>query len=109
MSPRDLFSLAFLVALVELLGACIIGAHVVWALTALLRSRNIVHARLIVADGAILGLSCKVIASVLRTIMLKSWKQILFFAITLCLRTLMKKMFKWEMGHVQRRLRLTLL
>ena len=49
-----------------------------------------------VAEGVIGGLSVMTAATLLRTIGLRTWHQILMFTLILFLRILLKKLFVWE-------------
>lgn len=84
------------VFLIEFVGALMVVGYCIAALVVLVRSRRILLARLVVADGVILGLNFKLAATVLRTVFVHSWPQILMFATVLALRTLVKRLFTWE-------------
>jgi uncharacterized membrane protein len=100
------------VLLIDLFSALLIVAYVVAALAALVRSgallharglardRGIAQARLLVAEGAVLGLSLKVAAALLKTLEIHTWDQILMFAAIFALRTVLKQLFLWEKEHV---------
>jgi uncharacterized membrane protein YfhO len=81
----------------------------------LLRLRSIDRARLRIAEGVIAGLSFKLAATLLKTIVLQSWEQILMFAAIIVIRMLLKHLCKrsaslacrqqqWRGGSQQRRL-----
>lgn len=102
------------VLLIDLASALLIVAYVGAALVALgrsgallptaagsARSHGISQARLLVAEGAVLGLSLKVAAALLKTLEIHSWDQILMFAAIFALRTVLKQLFMWEKRHVQ--------
>lgn len=61
---------------------------------------RIAAARLAVADGAILGLSLKLAATLLKALALHSWTAILAFSAILALRTLLKRSFAWERSRL---------
>jgi uncharacterized membrane protein len=84
------------VAAIEMIGALIIAGYCAAAVWALMRSRDIRAARLRIAQGAITGLSYKLAATLLKTILLLSWRQIAMFAAIFALRTLLKRLFLWE-------------
>ena len=48
------------------------------------------------AEGLIGGLGVMTAATLLRTIGLRTWHQILIFTLVLSLRILLKKLFVWE-------------
>src|SRR3982751_671185 len=86
-------------ALIELAGSIIITGYAVAAVAALRhwKQRDCLHrARLLLSDGVLLGLSLKVAATLLKTLMLRSWSQIGLFATILALRTILKWLFTWE-------------
>jgi hypothetical protein len=83
--------------LVLQLGATIIiVVFIAVALISIGLGRGILHARLVVADGVIGGLGMMTAATLLRTIGLRTWHQILMFSLILSLRILLKKLFVWE-------------
>ena len=88
-------------SIIEFIGALIIAAHIVAAIISLLRTGNIAQARLIVADGAITGLSFKLAGTLLKTIELHTLEQILMFAAIFVLRTVLKRLFTWERERIQ--------
>jgi len=51
---------------------------------------------LLVAEGVIGGLGVMTAATLLRTLGLRTWYQILMFTLILSLRILLKKVFVWE-------------
>jgi hypothetical protein len=84
-------------ALVLQLGASlVITAFVAAALVALTLGRGVLRARFLVAEGVIGALGIMTAATLLRTIGLHSWREIMTFAFTLSLRILLKKLFVWE-------------
>lgn len=90
------------VVLIDLVGGLLIVAYVVAAGVALLRGRGVVRARLLAAEGATLGLSFKVAGTLLKTIELHTWEQILMFCVILALRVLLKRLFVWEAQRLRR-------
>ncbi len=86
---------------IEMVGALVICAFVLAAVVAVLRRRSIASARLLVADGVILGLSFKLAATLLRTIELHTWKQLLVFTAILSIRLFVKRLFLWERGRLR--------
>ncbi len=89
-----------LALVIEAVGSVLIAGYCVAAAVTLLRRGERHAAQILVAEGALTGLSFKVCATLLKTIMLVSWQQIGMFACVLLLRTLMKRVFAAE----QRRL-----
>src|SRR5438270_14013616 len=88
---------------IEFIGALLIVGYIVAAIISLLRSGNIVRARLLVADGVITGLSFKLAGTLLKTIELHTWQQILIFVAIFTLRTVLKRLFTWERTRLQPR------
>jgi hypothetical protein len=95
----DPFSL--LATTIEFIGALLICAYMLAALVVLVRTRNIITARQLVADGAIVGLSFKLAGTLIKTIELHTWQQILMFVAILALRIILKHLFTWERTHLQ--------
>ena len=89
------------ILLFEGIGGLIIVYYAVFALIRLIRTHNIEEARLTVAEGALMGLSFKLAASLLKTLVLLSWDQILIFAAIFAIRTVLKMVFTWEQRRIQ--------
>lgn len=87
---------------IEFLGALVITGYVIYALFILIRNHDLPHARITVAEGAVTGLSFKLAATLLKTIELQSWQQILMFTAIFALRTLLKRLFMWESSQIRR-------
>jgi uncharacterized membrane protein len=81
---------------IEAAGSLALVAFVVAACLALLRGRGPEAARLLVAEGAVLALSLKTGATLLKTLDLPSWDRIAAFAAVLALRTALKHVFAAE-------------
>ena len=97
-------SLSLGAAVIQLIGALVICGYVVVAIASLIPRSNIARARLLIVEGMILGLSVMVSASVLKTIALQTWRQILVLSVILSLRTLLRKLFSWERTRLLARL-----
>ena len=80
----------------QLCGAVVITGFVVAAFVSLGLRRSLVNARLLVANGVISGLGVMTAATLLRTIGLRTWRQILMFTLILGLRIALKRLFGWE-------------
>ena len=80
----------------QLVGAVVIAGFTAAALCSLSLGRGVMRARLLVAEGVIGGLGVMTAATLLRTIGLRTWHQILMFTLILSLRILLKKLFVWE-------------
>jgi uncharacterized membrane protein len=102
MWPPDLLTNHTVVVLIDFIGGLLLVASVVAAVVALLRTGCVTEARLLVAEGAVLGLSFKTAGTLLRTLDLRTWEQILMFGVVLTLRVVLKQLFVWEKGRVQR-------
>lgn len=80
----------------QLAGAIAIVGFAGAALVSLSLGRGVLRARLLVAEGVIGGLGIMTAATLLRTIGIRTWHQILMFTLILSLRILLKKLFVWE-------------
>src|SRR6266849_11045447 len=80
----------------QLASAFVITGFVAATLVTLSLGRGVLQARLRVAEGVIGGLGVMTAATLLRTIGLRTWHQILMFTLILFLRILLKKLFVWE-------------
>lgn len=89
---------------IEMVGALIIAGYAVAAVLALLRGRGITESRLLVAQGSLMGLSFKLAATLLKTILIQTWGQILVFAAILALRIILKRIFVGEQVRLERRI-----
>lgn len=69
--------------------AVVITGFVAAALVSLSLGRGVIRARLLVAEGVIGGLGVMTAATLLRTIGLRTWHQILMFTLILFLRILL--------------------
>src|SRR6478735_1407739 len=87
-------------SLIEFVGALLISGYMLAALVMLLRTKNIVVARLLVADGIIAGLNFKLAGTLLKMIELHTWRQILMFVAILALRLVLKRLFFWERARL---------
>lgn len=88
---------------IEFVGALLIICYVIAAIVTLFFKRDVTQARLIVAEGVIMGLSFKLAGTLLKTIELHTWQQILMFAAIFALRTVLKRFFTWEQVRLQER------
>ncbi len=82
-----------IILLVEIVGTLVICVYCAAGLFALLTKRGRMEAQLIVANGAVLGMSVKVIGALLKTIQLQTWNQLGQFAAILVLKILIKRAF----------------
>jgi uncharacterized membrane protein len=98
MQPLGLLRFDIWVVVIEMVGSLIIAVYCAAALATLIRSRErgIRMARLLIADGAISGLGFKLAGTLLKTVLLVSWHQILMFTAIFALRTVLKRLFAWE-------------
>ncbi len=95
--------LVWISSLVELCAAFVIVYHAARALVVIVRSRNIDHARTLIAEGVLSALGFSLCATLLKVIGLESWVQIRTFATVFVLRTLLKQVFQQERQYVLRR------
>lgn len=103
MPSVNLLNFSTWATLIEFVGALLIIAYIVAALVTLARTRDITYARLLVADGVITGLSFKLAGTLLKTIELRTWQQILMFVAIFALRTILKRFFTWERARLEQR------
>ena len=87
---RDVRSWALLI---EAAGGLIIAGYALAAFGVLLLRRDRARARRVVASGALTALSLMVCATLLKTLLLTSWRQIGLFAAVLALRAALKQIF----------------
>jgi hypothetical protein len=80
----------------QLASAVVITGFVAAALVSLSLRGGVIRARLLVAEGVIGGLGVMTAATLLRTIGLRTWHQILMFTLIPFLRILLKRLFAWE-------------
>jgi uncharacterized membrane protein len=100
--PLEAPILALAIGLIEFGGALVIVAHALAALVLLaLRRRTIEEARLILVEGALSGLGFKLSATLLKTIVLQTPRQIAAFAAVLVLRTLIKAVLNRDRRRLQ--------
>jgi len=95
MSSNPLLDFSWWGLALQLVSAVITG-FVAAAMVSLGLGRGVLRARLLVAEGVIGGLGVMTAATLLRTIGLRTWRQILLFTLVLSLRILLKKLFVWE-------------
>ena len=96
MSSNPLLDFSWWGLALQLASAVVITGFVAVALVSLSLGRGVIRARLLVAEGVIGGLGVMTAATLLRTIGLRTWRQILMFTLILFLRILLKKLFVWE-------------
>src|SRR6059036_3872677 len=96
MSSNPLLDFSWWGLALQLMSAAIITGFVAAAMVSLGLGRGVLRARLLVAEGVIGGLGVMTAATLLRTIGLRTWRQILLFTLVLSLRILLKKLFVWE-------------
>ena len=86
--------------LIEFAGAFFVIAGAVRAVTSLCRrrgdARGVVMARIALAESVVAALGFKTAATLLKTLELRSWHAIAFFAAVLALRTFVKRALQWE-------------
>lgn len=82
--------------LIEAAGSLLLVGFVLTACGVLARGGGPERARLLVAEGAILALSFKTGATLLKTLDLPNWERIAAFAAILALRTALKRAFTAE-------------
>jgi hypothetical protein len=101
MSSNPLLDFSWWGLALQLMSAVVITGFSAAAMVSLGLGRGVLRARLLVAEGVIGGLGLMTAATLLRTIGLRTWRQILMFALILSLRILLKKLFVWEKGRLR--------
>ena len=96
MSSSPLLDFSWWGLALQLISAVVITGFIAAAMVSLGLGRGVLRARLLVAEGVIGGLGVMTAATLLRTIGLRTWHQILIFTLVLSLRILLKKLFVWE-------------
>jgi len=96
MSSNPLLDFSWWGLALQLMSAVIITGFVAAAMVSLGLGRGVLRARLLVAEGVVGSLGMMTAATLLRTIALRTWHQILMFTLVLFLRILLKKLFAWE-------------
>ena len=96
MSSHQLLDFSWWGLALQLMSAVVITGFIAPAMVSLGLGRGVLRARLLVAEGVIGGLGVMTAATLLRTIGLRTWPQILMFTLILSLRILLKKLFVWE-------------
>jgi uncharacterized membrane protein len=104
MSITDTLDLTLWAALIEFVGALLIVAYLLAALFALFHTKDVQLARLQGATGIVTGLSFKLAGTLLKTIQLHTWQQILMFVAIFTLRIVLKRVFTWEQRRLQHNL-----
>src|SRR6266496_1486579 len=96
MSSNPLLDFSWWGLALQLISAVVITGFIAAAMVSLGLGRGVLRARLLVAEGVVGGLGMMTAATLLRTIGLRTWHQILMFTLVLSLRILLKKLFAWE-------------
>jgi uncharacterized membrane protein len=102
MWPRDALPFHAGVVLIDLIGGLFVVGYVLAAVVTLVRTGAVAHAWLLVAEGAVLGLSFKTAGTLLKTLEVHTWGQIGMFGAVLALRVVLKQLFVWEKERVER-------
>ncbi|MBC1225291.1 DUF1622 domain-containing protein [Nostoc sp. UCD121] len=92
----NLFNFSVWAVIIQFLGSLAIAAYVFAAILSLIFRCNVYQARLLVAEGVVTSLNFMVAATLLKTINLRTWRQILVFSLILSIRIFLKKLFVWE-------------
>jgi uncharacterized membrane protein len=92
---HDILGTRAWIPVIEFVGALIIAGYAA-AMISLLCHQPIGQARLLIAEGVMTGLSFKLAATLLKTVLLQSWEQILMFTAIFVMRTLLKRLFTWQ-------------
>lgn len=85
--------LKIFILLVELVSSLVIFGYCIAGFVVLIIHRSRIQSQIMVANGAVLGLSIKLVGAFLKTIEMQSWNQLAQFAAIILLRTMVKKVF----------------
>ncbi len=88
-------------ALLEFIGALWVVGYCMAALWSVARPQGIQTARLLVAEGAVMGLSFKLAGTLLTAMAVPSWDHLARLAVMVVLRTLLKRFFTWEQARLR--------
>lgn len=88
------------VTLIDFGGAVIVTIYCVLGLWVVLRERDPAKARYLVATGALSGLTFKLAATLLQTLVVASWSQVGMLAFVVGLKTVLKWTFVRERGRL---------
>lgn len=102
MWPRDVLPFHAGVVVIDLIGGLFVVGYALAAVAAVVRTGAVSQARMLVAEGAVLGLSFKTAGTLLKTLEVHTWGQIGMFGAVLALRVVLKHLFVWEKGRVER-------
>ncbi|GEM_PF-825035 len=81
---------------IDVASAAVILGYCTVAFINAIRSGTATEAQGIVARGALLGMSIKLLGTALKTIEVQTWNQIGLFAVIFCLRIILKRIFQLE-------------
>jgi uncharacterized membrane protein len=87
-------------ALIETAAGLVIAGYCTAAFWSVVRRADRTRAKVLVAEGALAGLGFIVCASLLKTLLLSSWRQIGIFGCVLVLRTALKRIFAAEQAGI---------
>ncbi len=83
-------------AAIQALSGAVLAGYVAAAMTGPVLRGDVDRARLLVAEGVIGALGLMLPATILRTLVLRSWEQLLSLAMVLAMRIVVKRFFVWE-------------
>jgi uncharacterized membrane protein len=92
--------MSYAISAIEFVGALTILAYALLAFSAILAREGVSRAKMIIAEGALAGLSFKVAASLLKLLKLSSWNSIGLFAVIFCLRSFIKFELNWQRRRI---------
>lgn len=97
---QALFDVTLWSALIQFAGALLIMRSVVLGTWLLLRTGDTGRVRLLVADGVLWVLSFTLAATLLNSVLVHTWLQILTFAVIVAFRFLLRRLFAWERARL---------
>src|SRR5690349_5926227 len=90
--------------IIKFVGALLFVGYFLLVILPLLPAGAITKPRLLPPEAAITGLSFKLAGTLLKTIELHTWQQILMFVAIFALRYALKRFFTWEKSQLQKKI-----
>jgi hypothetical protein len=85
---------------IQALAGLVLAGYVAATMAGPVFRGDVDRARLLVAEGVIGALGLMLPATILRTLVLRSWEQLLSVALVLTMRIVVKRLFVWEKSRL---------
>lgn len=85
---------------IQVLAGLILSGYVVAAMAGPALRGEVSRARLRIAEGVVTALGLMLPATILRTLVVRDWEQILGLALLLAMRIVIKRLFMWEKSRL---------